>query len=161
MGWGAKLIIIPSTGGMNIFWNNNIYDCIIVRGLNPGVIYYITRFSMIVQVEVVLNSTVVFDSDRLVLCTKIWTMSLRVREIASSLWAIALVSQQFLTSVVSVSADCGLLMKCKVIQSILIYMSCNHTCSRTELLERQIIYFVSSLHEMSVCILLQWELFFM
>ena len=55
---------------MNIFWNNNIYDCIIVRGLNPGVIYYITRFSMIVQVEVVLNSTVVFDSDRLVLCTK-------------------------------------------------------------------------------------------
>ena len=88
-------------------------------------------------------------------------MSLRVREIASSLWAIALVSQQFLTSVVSVSADCGLLMKCKVIQSILIYMSCNHTCSRTELLERQIIYFVSSLHEMSVCILLQWELFFM
>ena len=26
---------------------------------------------MIVQVEVVLNSTVVFDSDRLVLCTKI------------------------------------------------------------------------------------------
>ena len=71
MGWGAKLIIIPSPGGMNIFWNNNIYDCIIVRGLNPGVIYYITRFSMIVQVEVVLNSTVVFDSDRLVLCTKI------------------------------------------------------------------------------------------
>ena len=71
MGWGAKLIIIPSTGGMNIFWNNNIYDCIIVRGLNPGVIYYITRFSMIVRVEVVLNSTVVFDSDRLVLCTKI------------------------------------------------------------------------------------------
>ena len=69
-------------------------------------------------------------------------------------------SQQFLTSVVSVSADCGLLMKCKVIQSILIYMSCNHTCSRTELLERQIIYFVSSLHEMSVCILLQWEPFF-
>ena len=71
MGWGAKLIIIPSTGGMNIFWNNNIYDCIIVRGLNPGVIYYITRFSMIVRVEVVLNSTVVFDSDRLVLCFKI------------------------------------------------------------------------------------------
>ena len=56
---------------MNIFWNNNIYDRIIVRGLNPGVIYYITRFSMIVRVEVVLNSTVVFDSDRLVLCTKI------------------------------------------------------------------------------------------
>ena len=75
--------------------------------------------------------------------------------------AIALVSQQFLSSVVSVSADCSLLMKCKVIQSILIYMSCNHTCSRTELLEHQIIYFVSSLHEMSVCILLQWELFFM
>ena len=75
--------------------------------------------------------------------------------------AIALVSQQFLSSVVSVSSDCSLLMKCKVIQSILIYMSCNHTCSRTELLERQIIYFVSSLHEMSVCILLQWELFFM
>ena len=73
MGWGAKLIIIPSTGGMNIFWNNNIilYDRIIVRGLNPGVICYITRFSMIVRVEVVLNSTVVFDSDRLVLCTKI------------------------------------------------------------------------------------------
>ena len=71
MGWGAKLIIIPSTWGMNIFWNNNIYDRIIVRGLNPGVIYYITRFSMIVRVEVVLNSTVVFDSDRLVLCTKI------------------------------------------------------------------------------------------
>ena len=69
MGWGAKLIIIPSTGGMNIFWNNN--DRIIVRGLNPGVICYITRFSMIVRVEVVLNSTVVFDSDRLVLCTKI------------------------------------------------------------------------------------------
>ena len=32
--------------------------------------WYITRFSMIVRVEVVLNSTVVFDSDRLVLCTK-------------------------------------------------------------------------------------------
>ena len=42
-----------------------------MRGLNPGVIYYITRFSMIVRVDVVLNSTVVFDSDRLVLCTKI------------------------------------------------------------------------------------------
>ena len=68
---GAKLIIILSTGGMNIFWNDNIYDRIIVRGLNPGVICYITRFSMIVRVEVVLNSTVVFDSDRLVLCTKI------------------------------------------------------------------------------------------
>ena len=39
------------------------------------------------------------------------------------------------------------LVNCYVIQSILMYLSCNHTCSRTELLELQIIYFVSSLHK--------------
>ena len=101
------------------------------------------------------------NSSVFVLLRPLWCDKEAKDEIASSWWAIALVSQQFLTSVVSVSADCSLLMKCKVIQSILIYMSWNHTCSRTELLERQIIYFVSSLHEMSVCILLKWEPFFM
>ena len=74
LGWGG---VGSQTNNNTIYWGYEYYF------LEQQYIwlYYCERFEprshYIVQVEVVLNSTVAFDSNRLVLCTK-WTMSLRI-----------------------------------------------------------------------------------